>query len=130
MAGEVTYRLARHDEWPRLAEFVTRSLPPEQQRLPAPEVASAAIAERDGQIVGVLFAQLAMHVDSFAVAPEARGTGISYGRLTDVLDALLGASLGPGVVYMALHEDPTRRERMEQLGFTPQPWVIYTRETT
>ena len=123
----VTYHLLPKDLWYLLADFVTETMP-EGTVLPAPEGSDAAVAIDSGKIVGVLFMQLALHVDGFAVAPEARGGQVSYGALTEVLHDAASFTFPKGAGYYAVLPDASREERMIELGFTPRPWVLYTRE--
>jgi len=69
---DVTYRLLEPQEWERLREIY-----PEDKPLPNPLVASCAVAERDGKIVGAWFIQLAFHFEPLIITDK----DVDYVRL-------------------------------------------------
>lgn len=59
----MTYRLLPAEEWERLGPIM------ERQNFPIPDsrVAAAAVAERDGEIVGVWFLQMILHLEPLVI---------------------------------------------------------------
>ena len=65
--GDITYRILPPEEWDKL-----RAIYPATEALPHPVVASAVVAEQGGELVGVLFLQMAIHMEPLILTtPQA-----------------------------------------------------------
>jgi len=71
----LTYRLLKPEEWERL-----KGLADNDDWIPHPGASAVMVAEADGQIIGFLVAQLAIHVEPLWITPGARG-GATMARL-------------------------------------------------
>lgn len=92
-AQTITYRILPAAEWDRLHAIYAP-----YGDLPAPEVATCAVAEINGEIVGVLFLQLALHMEPLVI----EDSHVNFLRLQQTLhDALTGR----GVSYYAFVGD-------------------------
>ena len=97
------YRLLRVDEWERLKEIY-----PDNQVLPSPTVASVAVAEENGKLVGALFMQIAMHMEPL-IRTDAEADYRELARtLTD--------SFPKGVPYFSQIPDDRMKHIAEELG--------------
>lgn len=102
----ITYRILAPEEWDRLKIIADKLGGP----IPEAVSAKAAIAENEqGQIVGILFLQLALHLEPIAIDPAHRGK-VSFKTLAETLDNSVRESLQAG-------------ERAEYYVFTPDKRV-------
>lgn len=112
----ITYRLLPEDEWPKLQEFIGEQFP-----IPSPAVASCAVAEQDGQIVGCLFLQLALHLEPLILSsPEA-----SFKRLAEFFNSGLH---GSGTEYFAFAPNAKIARMCEINGMEPMPYMTYRKQ--
>jgi len=112
----MNYRILPAAEWDRLRALI------EPQFLPGPEVATAVIAEDDGEIEGVLFLQLQLHLEPLYI----RNPRVSFLRLTAKIEEALAER--KGLVYFAFTDD-SKVERMAELaGMTRTSYTVWRKE--
>ena len=108
------YRILDSSEWNRLKDLVDSTL------LPHPDAASAAVAEDDhGNIVGLLFLQLALHMEPLLLTSPK----VSFERLHDTLLDAVKQDKG---LHIYVFSDKEIIDRMaEHVGMKPLPYRIY-----
>ena len=111
------YRLLGVEEWQRLHELVPAHL------VPAPEVATAAVAEDDnGELQGVLFFQLQLHMEPLVI----RDSHVSFKRLQQTLHNAVADQ--KGLCYFAFTDNPAVARMAEICGMEPVPVQVYRKE--
>jgi hypothetical protein len=112
-------------EWNRIQPLVEKlgAVPPPQ--IAEAGLAHAAIAEDEsGQILGVLFLQLAWHLEPLVIDPKERSR-VSFKALAETLDHYIeGTTLGPTEYYVF---SPDKRVgAMAKLhGMAQKPWRVW-----
>lgn len=110
------YRLLQNHEWPRLVEYFERR--GRIESLPTPDTAIAAIAEHEGQIVGVLLQQLMWHREPLMLdRPQVR-----FDRLNSILNEAFAAY--PGSVYYAVADQQGVVDMAKAVGMEPLQGVL------
>ena len=111
------YRLLGVEEWQRLHELVPAHL------VPAPEVATAAVAEDDnGELQGVLFFQLQLHMEPLVL----RSQKVSFKRLQETLhNAVANVK---GLCYFAFTDNPQVAQMAKICGMEPLNAQVFGRE--
>lgn len=117
-----TYRLLQPDEWDRVAPIFERY----GSRMPPPQVASIAVAERDGEIIGFLTLQPMLHVEPVWVA-ENRTKDVYIPRMLGVLESLLQPLLPEGqAVDLYVFSGQASTGRLAKAhGFTHTPYHVW-----
>lgn len=109
MAGSITYRVLPYDEWERLRPICERNKAP----FPNKEWAQAAVAERDGEIVGALFHQTVVHREPLILEdPYA-----NFLTLQKTLEDAVPLDSGPVKVYAWTNAERTGK-MVALAGFT------------
>lgn len=112
----IEYRLLTPPEWHRLNGVVPRDY------IPSPETSVVAIAEENGQIIGVLPLQLQWHMEPLVLlTPRA-----SFVRLKEILDKQLENF--PGSCYYAFVDSEKVAKMAELSGMKPQPTLVFKGE--
>lgn len=112
---EITYRMLPLEEWHKLEPLYT-ALFPERQFPAEPVVSCAAVAEKDGEIVGFWFMHLCAHAEPVGVHP-IEGEGVSLHALRNTLHEAF--SNRGGMEYYITTADPRLGEILEGNGFMP-----------
>lgn len=112
-AVNVSYRLLPADEWDRLREVVSPYGP-----MPTPETAVAAVAERDGHIVGALFLQLTFHMEPLVI----EDAHVSFLRLQRTLHEALA---GRGVAYYAFAGEARTEQILKLAGLADSHMTVW-----
>ena len=111
------YKLLPHEEWNRLLEVMPMHL------IPAPEAATVAIAEDDdGEIQGVLFLQLQLHMEPLVI----RDSHVSFKRLQQTLHNAVADQ--KGLCYFAFTDNPAVARMAEICGMEKVEMQIYRKE--
>jgi len=113
----LTYRLLEPTEWHRLNVIM------ESQFIPHPDAASAAIAEDEtGKLVGVLFLQLALHMEPLKLTNPS----VNFQRLHDVLyDAV---SQDKGLRIYVFSDKDIIDAMAVKVGMIPLPYKVFEQE--
>ena len=121
----ITYRLLPADEWDRLLAIQDRIPGPIPQ---SPEYASAAVAEDEGgRIIGVLFLQIALHLEPLAIDPGHRGK-VNFLRLAETLDQAVEASAnGEPVEYFTFTPDKRIAKMCKMNGMRQKPVRVWSK---
>lgn len=108
------YRLLQPDEWDKLKPLVDPTF------LPHSDAASAAVAEdENGNIVGVLFLQLTLHMEPLVL----KSPKVSFERLHDVLYNAVQKDKG---LHIYVFSDKEIIERMaKHVGMKELPYKIF-----
>ena len=115
----MNYRLLLAEEWERL-----RPLVEPHGALPPPEAASAAVAEDDeGNIQGVLFLQLALHMEPLVI----KNGHVSFRMLQAVLEEAL-AQAAPITYYCFSPAEGKTRDIVRIAGLTHTGWEVWRKE--
>jgi hypothetical protein len=112
---ETTYRLLPSEEWERLKPIFQQN----GAAMPRPEIATAAIAEQRGEIVGMLIMQYAIHAEPLWIKESERGK-VSWKKLLNDVAALLPK--GSAFYVFAPNEQIAHMARasgMEELAWKP-----------
>lgn len=117
--SDITYRLLPADEWYRLKDIY-----PENTAMPSPIAASAVVAEDGDQLVGVLFVQLAFHMEPIVITDA----NVDFRRMVRLHDEQLKEA-GGGRYYAFAPESNSKIGRMAEIaGMTPLDYRIYMKE--
>lgn len=111
----ISYRMLPLDEWARL-EPLYKSLFPERPFPENPEMSCAAVAEKDGEIVGFWFMHLCAHAEPVGIHPF-EGEGVSLHALRNTLHEAL--SNAKGMEYYITVTDDRLGQILEGNGFIP-----------
>lgn len=111
----ITYRMLPLDEWGRLEPLYT-SLFPDRPFPASPEMSCAAVAEKDGEIVGFWFLHLCAHAEPVGIDPIA-GEEVNLHALRNTLHEAFRAS--SGMEYYITTADSRLGEILEGNGFRP-----------
>lgn len=114
----MNYRMLQPQEWDKLEKFKqTGPIPP-------PEVSAAAVAEDDdGVVQGVLFLQLALHMEPIVIEPTATGR-VNFLRLVKVLEE----NLDSVTTYYAFSDSALVGKMAKKAGLTQLPYRIWSKE--
>ena len=111
------YRLLGPDEWGRLNEIMA------QQFIPHPDSATAAIAEdENGKIQGVLFLQLAIHMEPLVLGSPA----VNFERLHDAL--LEAVSQDKGLRIYCFSDKEIVSAMAKHVGMRELPHKVFEKE--
>lgn len=103
----MTYRILPREEWERLAPIMERQGKP----LPNPENANAAVAEKDGEIVGVGFIQITLHMEPLVIEDAY----VNFITLKDLLESRLP---NKGVSYYCYTQNDKSARIAQLCGFS------------
>lgn len=108
------YRLLDTSEWDRLRSVVAAEF------IPSPEASAAAVAEDEsGTIAGVLFLQMAMHMEPLVL----KSPQVSFKRLHDVLAGAVESHKG---LHIFVFSDKDIVDRMaEHVGMKELPYKVF-----
>ena|SRR3990167_3302820 len=107
------YRLLNTSEWPRLHDLVDSTY------IPSPDAATAAIAEDDdGNIIGVLFMQLAIHVEPLILLDK----NVSFKELYEQL--YNGVADNKGLKFYSFANMDMMVKLAEQVGMKRKDFVV------
>src|SRR5262245_27836500 len=109
------YRLLGPEEWPKLNAVIPA------EHVPPPEIATAAVAEEDGRILGAFFLQLSVRMEPLFIL-NAR---VNFLRLHHtLLDSIRDRT---GMVYFALTGNERTARMAEHMGLeslgTQEVWI-------
>lgn len=123
MTVEITYRMLRPDEWPKVEPiFIEHGGP---QSLPCPEASAILVAEEQGGIVGFLVIQPVVHAEPVWVREDHRGNGIARKLFSEVDDFMKGI----GIKAYYTFSTETIVERLAQgNGMSLLPWKVWMKE--
>ena len=85
MQEPLVYRILPPAEWDRLEPIRARRSPDEPMPVD-PITSSCVVAELEGQIVAVLFLQMALHLEPLIIHPEGRRHGVNFLRLVKEIE--------------------------------------------
>lgn len=113
----MNYRLLRADEWSRLESIMPSNF------IPQPEVCTAAIAEDEqGQLCGVLFLQLAFHLEPLVLrAPDVR-----FDKLYKTLYNAVEQS--KGLHFYCFADSEVVAKMAEHVGMLKRPYEVFEGE--
>ena len=115
----MTYRMLPQEEWPRLIDIMAK----QGKDVPNPAASSAAVAEDDdGNIVGVLFFQLVMHMEPLIL----ENPYVRFDRLAQCLHG--SVSQFKGLAYYAFSESDTVAGMAARMGFEELPYKVHVKE--
>lgn len=113
----MNYRLLEPSEWDRLKTIV------DSKHIPHPDAGSAAVCEDDnGNIVGVLFLQIALHMEPLILTSPK----VSFSRLHDVLYNAVKAN--KGLHFYAFSDKEIISKMAEHVGMKQLPYTIFEQE--
>jgi len=113
----ITYRLLDPTEWSKLNAIMDAKF------IPHPDAASAAIAEdENGTIVGVLFLQLALHMEPLVLTAPS----VNFQRLHDVLYDAVSADKGLRIYCFSDKDIIDAMAR--KVGMTELPYKVFEQE--
>lgn len=111
------YRLLAADEWDKLSTLVPIDV------TPAPGSAAAAVAEDDeGELQGVLFLQITLHMEPLVLANPK----VNFERLYETLYESLEER--KGLHFYAFADSDVVGKMAEHLGLERLPWSVYQGE--
>lgn len=111
------YRLLEQEEWQRLEELLPSAL------IPRPEASAVAVAEDDdGEIQGVLFLQLQLHMEPLLI----RRSDVSFRHLVRTLEERIKDR--QGLTYFAFTDDEQVARMAEICGFEHVDMQIWRKE--
>lgn len=107
-AMSIVYRLLHPEEWGKLNDIIPEGF------LPGPDSAAAAVAETEtGEILGVLFLQIALHCEPLIILDSS----VNFKRLHDTIHAHIADRKGLAYYCFTGSE---KVERMAKIvGFEP-----------
>ena len=115
----LNYRLLHPEEWSKLNDIVPVEL------IPAPEAAAVAVAETEtGEILGVLFLQLQLHLEPLVIKSAA----VNFKRLHAVLHDTIKDR--KGLCYWSMTQNPIVAKMAESVGMQPVEDRLYKKEIT
>lgn len=108
------YRILDASEWEKLLTVVPAA------HIPSPDVASVAVAENDqGNIVGVLFLQMALHMEPLVL----KSPHVNFERLHDTLMTAVAEDKG---LHIYCFSDKEIIDRMAtHVGMTELPYKVF-----
>lgn len=113
------YRLLESNEWDKLNQLV------DSTHLPHPDTASAAVAEDEhGNIVGVLFLQLALHMEPLVLTSPK----VSFERLHDVL--YNAVQNDKGLRYYCFSDKEIVDKMAEHVGMHKLPYRVFAKDVS
>ena len=108
------YQMLEKDKWSEMKELVG------DLRIPTSEHAVAAIARTpEGKIVGVLFAQLVIHMEPIML----QSPNINFRRLHKLVEKEL-----TGQPYFAFAPDEKIEAMCKLVGMSEVPWKVFIKE--
>lgn len=111
------YRLLEPNEWHKLSVLLDSTY------VPLPETASAAVAEdENGNILGVLFLQLAMHMEPLVLSSPH----VSFERLHNVLFSAIKNDKGLRI-YCFSDQEIVNRMAIH-VGMEKLPYTVFSQE--
>src|SRR5438309_6589104 len=114
----MNYRLLPPDEWRKLTDLIPAKY------LPAPEAATAAVAEdEEGNVQAVLLLQLQLHMEPLLI----RSPEVNFKRLQQVLHNAVAPGQ-PGLCYFAFTDDPKIARMAELVGMELTPYQVWRKE--
>ncbi len=117
--AEITYRWLKKEEWGRIAGiFHEHGVEP-----PSEDISIVAVAEENGQIVGLLPLQLVAHAEPLWIAPGHEGK-VSWKRLLAMIDAGVNKTV---TQYYVFAPDSRIARMCELVGLDRLPWTIFQR---
>ncbi len=117
--NETTYRWLKKEEWGRIAAiFHEHGVEP-----PSEDISIVAVAEENGQIVGLLPLQLVAHAEPLWIAEGHRGK-VSWKRLLGMIDAGIRSTVPQYFVFAA---DDKIARMAEIVGLERLSWVVFRR---
>ncbi len=117
--AKIVYRILPAEEWDRLKPIFEGN----GAAMPRPQVATAAVAERDGEIIGMLILQNALHVEPLWIKPPERGV-VSWRRLLEDIENLLPN----GVTFYSFAASESVGRLCEISGMTPLALIPFMKE--
>lgn len=117
--SDITYRVLPADEWYKLSDIY-----PEDKPMPSPITASAVVAEEDGKLVGVLFMQLAFHLEPIIIT----NANVDFRRLVALHDEQLKEAGGGGYYAFAPESNGKIGRMAEITGMKPLDYKVYMKE--
>src|SRR5215471_17893683 len=107
----ITYRLLNIDEWERLSSIL------ESKFIPSPAASAAAVAENEsGDIIGVLFLQLAMHMEPLVLSSPKVNFERLYSTLYNSVQEQKGLS------FYCFSDKEVVNRMAEHVGMTKTPY--------
>lgn len=118
----LSYRLLKPEEFHRLKFiFEPRGLP-----LPDPSIERVAVAEENGQIVGMMILRLLPLADGLWVEPQHRGGAIDYNELFNIVEEPVSAI--PGARCYTLISGKHTERIAESAGYKPVNMRVFEKE--
>ncbi len=115
----MTYRILPHDEWYKLGPIVERH----GVKMPVPDFSKVAVAEDfNGQIVGFLFLQMALHLEPLVI----ENPRVYMLRLLHTMDEALAGN--KGLAYYCSTEGEKMARVVEIGGFKKVGGDFWVRE--
>jgi len=116
----ITYRLLNIDEWERLSSIL------ESKFIPSPAASAAAVAENEsGDIIGVLFLQLAMHMEPLVLSSPK----VNFERLYSTLYNAVQEQ--KGLRFYCFSDQEIVNRMAEHVGMTRLPFnAVYEQEVS
>lgn len=113
----LTYRFLQTEEWDRLDELVNGEGP-----IPPPTISNVAVAEdEDGEIVGALFLQLALHMEPLIITEKGKGK-VDFRSFKDLLEASIASAES---VYYVFSPDAKIGKMCRVGGMTQLPYKVW-----
>lgn len=113
----LTYRFLQTEEWHRLDGLVNGDGP-----IPSPTISNVVVAEdEEGEIVGALFMQLALHMEPMVIAEKGRGK-VDFRVFQDLLEASIGSSEAN---YYVFSPDAKIGKMCRVGGMTQLPYKVW-----
>src|SRR5215471_17630518 len=107
----ITYRLLNIDEWERLSSIL------ESKFIPSPAASAAAVAENEsGDIIGVLFLQLAMHMEPLVLSSPKVNFERLYSTLYNAVQEQKGLS------FYCVSDKEVVNRMSHHVGMTKTPY--------
>ena len=122
------YRMLTPKEWPRIQPLVEElgEVPPQEQAEMG--LAQAAVAENDaGQIIGVLFLQLAWHMEPMVIDPNERAH-VNFKALGSTLDQYIEDTAAGPIEYFVFSPNKKVGAMAKHGGMTQKPWRVWHKE--
>jgi hypothetical protein len=103
-------RFLEPEEYGKIAHLFTE----EQAAMPDPQFSKVLVALDGEHVVGIMVAQMALHVEPIIIEKDYRGTGV-WKEMAEMLDGYLSGTGIAGAYAQPVH--PSTKHMTEQMGF-------------